>query len=92
MAEQRVSISDLKAHLSAYLNAVRDRGDELVVCDRHRPIARVVPIAKGDGPEHLAGLLAHRPESRPAVGHVRGPALLKDVDVLAILEDLRGER
>jgi prevent-host-death family protein len=40
------SISELKARLSAYLDAVRD-GDEVLVTDRGRPVARLVPV-KGD--------------------------------------------
>jgi prevent-host-death family protein len=37
------SISSLKAKLSQYLDAVR-RGEEIIVTDRGRPIARVAPI------------------------------------------------
>lgn len=38
-----VSISDLKARLSAFLDMVRD-GDEVLVTDRGRPIARLLPV------------------------------------------------
>lgn len=38
-----VGIRELKNHLSRYLDHVRD-GDEVVVTDRGRAIARVVPI------------------------------------------------
>ncbi len=38
-----VGIRELKNHLSRYLDLVRD-GDELVVTDRGRAIARVVPL------------------------------------------------
>lgn len=37
------SISDLKARLSAFLDIVR-QGEEVVVTDRGRPIARLSPI------------------------------------------------
>ena len=37
------SISDLKARLSAYLDAVR-QGEEVLVTDRGRPIARIAPV------------------------------------------------
>jgi prevent-host-death family protein len=37
------SISELKARLSAYLDAVR-QGDEILVTDRGRPVARLAPI------------------------------------------------
>lgn len=39
----RVKIADLKDHLSAHLRAV-ERGAEVVVTDRDRPIARISPI------------------------------------------------
>jgi prevent-host-death family protein len=38
-----VGIRELKNHLSRYLDRVRD-GDEIVVTDRGRAIARVVPL------------------------------------------------
>ena len=37
------SISDLKSHLSAYLDAVR-AGEEVLITDRGRPIARIAPV------------------------------------------------
>jgi antitoxin (DNA-binding transcriptional repressor) of toxin-antitoxin stability system len=40
---RRVMTSDLKAHLSAYLTAVRG-GETIIVCDRKTPIARLEPI------------------------------------------------
>jgi prevent-host-death family protein len=43
------SISELKARLSAFLDIVRD-GDEVLVTDRGRPVARLVPV-RGDEQE-----------------------------------------
>jgi len=40
-----VKIADLKDHLSAHLRAV-EAGAEIVVTDRNRPIARIVPIVQ----------------------------------------------
>ena len=40
-----VKISELKANLSAHLRRV-SAGEEVVVCDRNRPIARIVPIVE----------------------------------------------
>lgn len=40
----RTSISNLKARLSAYLGIVR-HGEEVLVTDRGRPIARLSPVA-----------------------------------------------
>jgi len=37
-----VNISDLKAQLSAHIQLVRD-GEEVLVCDRSKPVARIVP-------------------------------------------------
>ena len=41
-----VKIADLKDHLSQYLRAA-ERGEEVVVTDRNRPIARITPMADG---------------------------------------------
>ncbi|MFZ0792847.1 MAG: type II toxin-antitoxin system prevent-host-death family antitoxin [Candidatus Korobacteraceae bacterium] len=38
-----VNISELKARLSAHIQMVRD-GEEVLVCDRNRPVARIVPV------------------------------------------------
>jgi prevent-host-death family protein len=42
-----VDIADLKNNLSAYMERVR-AGEELLVKDRNRPIARLVPLAAGE--------------------------------------------
>jgi prevent-host-death family protein len=39
-----VKIAELKDHLSEHLRSV-ERGAEIVVTDRDRPIARIVPLA-----------------------------------------------
>lgn len=38
-----IGVADLKAHLSAYLDQVR-AGQELVISDHGRPVARLVPV------------------------------------------------
>lgn len=43
MAMRRVGIAELKDHLSQHLRAV-EAGDEVVVTDHDRPIARIVPV------------------------------------------------
>lgn len=43
VAMKRVKIAELKDHLSKHLRAV-ERGDEVEVTDRGRPIARIVPV------------------------------------------------
>jgi prevent-host-death family protein len=52
-----VKISDLKARLSAHLRFVRD-GEELLVCDRNKPVARIVPCSTEDEPERERRLIA----------------------------------
>ena len=37
-----MNISDLKARLSAHIQLVKD-GEEVLVCDRNKPVARIVP-------------------------------------------------
>ena len=37
-----VNVSDLKARLSAHLQMVKE-GEEVLVCDRNRPVARIIP-------------------------------------------------
>lgn len=59
----RVNVGELKANLSRYLRAVR-AGEGIVVCDRNRPIARLVPFAEYDASEReraaAAGVLTVR--------------------------------
>jgi len=45
MAMKRVGIAELKDRLSEHLRAVED-GAEVIVLDRKRPIARIVPVAQ----------------------------------------------
>ena len=42
-----MNISDLKAQLSAHIQLVRN-GEEVLVCDRNKPVARIVPIRLED--------------------------------------------
>jgi prevent-host-death family protein len=52
-----VNIADLKNNLSRYLNEVR-RGAEVLVKDRNKPIARIVPLAAQDDEAELMELIA----------------------------------
>jgi prevent-host-death family protein len=45
-----VNIAELKNRLTAYLGEVK-AGKEIVVRDRHRPIARIVPISPNLEPD-----------------------------------------
>jgi prevent-host-death family protein len=42
-----VQIAELKNNLSAYLRKVRT-GEEVIICDRKSPIAKIVPLSTGD--------------------------------------------
>jgi prevent-host-death family protein len=44
---QTVNIAELKSNLSAFLEMVRN-GEELIVKDRNRPIARLMPLHTGE--------------------------------------------
>lgn len=52
-----VNISDLKARLSAHLQLVKD-GEEILVCDRNKPVARIVPCRLADHSEQAQRLVA----------------------------------
>ena len=52
-----VKIGDLKAHLSAHLKRVK-QGEEVLVCDRDEPVARIVPCNLQDFSEQDKHLIA----------------------------------
>jgi len=52
-----VNISDLKAQLSAHIRLVRE-GEEVLVCDRNKPVARIVPVRLEDQSEREQRLVA----------------------------------
>jgi prevent-host-death family protein len=65
-----VRIGNLKAHLSAHIRRVR-KGEEVLVCDRNQPVARIVPIRLEDRPAQeqrlvARGVLAPPLRKRPA--------------------------
>jgi prevent-host-death family protein len=66
-----VKLSDLKANLSAHIRLV-SRGEEVLVCDRNRPVARIVPLNKAEYSTREERLIAkgvmrrrERPEGEP---------------------------
>jgi len=52
-----VNISDLKAKLSAHIQSVKD-GEEVLVCDRNKPVARIVPCRFTDHSDQEQRLVA----------------------------------
>lgn len=65
---RRVKISDLKAQLSAHIQFVRD-GEEVLVCDRNLPVARIVPCHLEDRPEQERRLVARGVLAPPLKRH-----------------------
>ncbi len=53
-----ISISTLKAQLSAHLKLVQS-GEEVLVRDRNRPIARIIPFAEEDYTDQQQRLIAN---------------------------------
>jgi antitoxin (DNA-binding transcriptional repressor) of toxin-antitoxin stability system len=52
-----VKVSDLKARLSAHLQYVKN-GEELLVCDRNKPVARIIPCSVENEAERIQRLIA----------------------------------
>jgi prevent-host-death family protein len=63
-----VGVRELKARLSAYLAAVQ-QGKEVIVTDRGRPVARIVPV-DAEWEAHRAQMIAQG-RLRPARSKVR---------------------
>ena len=82
-----VNIADLKNNLSAHLKRVR-AGEELIVKDRNRPVARLMPFTSGED-------LDAEEKALVAAGLMRLPVKEKSDDFLALpaprvaLEDIR---
>lgn len=62
--KRTTSVSELKARLSAYLEIVR-QGDEVLVTDRGRPIARLAPVSGEQHTEGRRDLLVRTGRMRP---------------------------
>lgn len=74
---RRVAISELKAKLSEYLAAVRS-GEEMIVTDRGRPVARLGPV---EGEREMESRIA----SRVRAGRLRPPTASRPLDVAALV-------
>ncbi len=61
---KRVPISKLKAKLSEYLEAVR-AGEEIIVTDRGRPVARIAPVSGPEERESRLRMLVRTGQARP---------------------------
>lgn len=76
---KRVRIAELKDQLSRYLRAV-ERGEEIEVTDRDRPIARIVPIPGGTEVEIVPATASPRDFRAQRPQPVRWP--IDSVDLL----------
>jgi len=83
----KAMISELKAKLSAYLDAVR-KGQTVTVLDRKTPFARIVPLR--DPADDLQVQAASASPS--TIAEVRGVKPNRAVDVVTLLAETRGER
>jgi len=92
-----VNISDLKAKLSAHIQLVRE-GEEVLVCDRDKPVARIVPVRLDDLSEQenrlvARGVLAPPLKKRPAlVNWPQPPGNVSDEVMEQVWRDEREDR
>lgn len=85
------NIADLRNRLTQYLREVRE-GEEIIVCDRARPIAKIVPLPPDDDPERAALVAAGlmRPAARRRSADFwkgRRPALPVELAAGALSDD-----
>lgn len=80
-----VQIAEVEADPRAYLESLR-RGEEMIVCDGEKPLARILPIAAEDADERRQRLIAKGvigprleppPEEWP--GPAKGPVIPDEV-------------
>ena len=64
-----VNIAELKNRLSVYLNEVKS-GEEILVRDRDKPVARIVPLARSKDEDQELLALASQGKLRLGSGHL----------------------
>ncbi len=91
MVMKKAGVAELKAHLSEYLRAARS-GQEIVICDRDTPVARLVP------PKRPSGVLTIR-KPRPGAPPLSASRLpekyakeFRGIDVVELLMEDRRKR
>jgi prevent-host-death family protein len=85
------NIADLRNHLTRYLKEVR-AGEEIIVRDRQRPFAKIVPLAPDEEAEDSAlvasGLLRKAERALPAsFWRARRPSINREVPANAVSRD-----
>ena len=84
---KHVTVSTLKARLSAYLAEVR-AGETVIVCDRKTPIARISPLAEAPDDFHV-----DEPSADIRILKALPPVRLRRrVNVEALLREQRNQR
>jgi prevent-host-death family protein len=92
-----VNINDLTAQLSAHIQLVRE-GEEVLVCDRNKPVARIVPVRLEDQSEReqrlvARGVLTPPLKKRPAsVSWPGPPGNVSDEVMEQVWREERGSR
>jgi prevent-host-death family protein len=93
-----VSITELKARLSAYIDIVRE-GDEVLVTDRGRPVARLTPVRDDEQVESRRETLLRSgklraPTAKLGVGFWRRsrPADRRGASLAALLDERSDSR
>ena len=91
---KRAAISTLKATLSEYIASVK-RGEEVVVTERGKPVARIVPILPATIQDDRIRELVKRGVVRAATGNLRRALAGRPVRTAskrAVLRALQEER
>jgi antitoxin (DNA-binding transcriptional repressor) of toxin-antitoxin stability system len=84
---KQAKVSELKAHLSAYLGLVREHGEPVEVYDRKTPIALIVPLERDQDVVVIDE--PARPDERAR--KVRPVRPRRPVDVDALLRESRDQ-
>lgn len=85
---KKVKIAEFKSRLSEHLRSVR-RGDDLVILDRDRPVAKVSSYSEEDGGTDF---LVRTSRIKGDWKGLKWPSQKIDVDVVRILREDRDKR
>jgi prevent-host-death family protein len=98
MTMKTAAIAKLKATLSKYIDYVKS-GEEIMITDRGKPVARIIPIIGGISGEARRMSLIRRGIIRPGKGSVSRDLLLSlpvvnipQVDIDRIIREEREDR
>lgn len=83
---KKVKIAEFKSRLSAHLRAV-EKGAEVIVLDRERPIARVSPFSEG-----ADDFSVRPPRITTGLKELKFPPIGYDIDVVSALRSDRDHR